>query len=196
MRRYLNAFLIVKLLITLVTGHLLFTPEPYVYGGFSISDLFLHTESTSLHNNQVLGVYTTNPTNKMALSGCESLDTNKKEAIKCQIREIAKDSVVDWRHLYVLAKYESTLNPEATNINHYEESYGLFQINIKAHPHITIKQAKDVKFATQWTIENLIKNGYANGYITYSIGRHQGGWHIPRVQRRARQIVYEAQKIN
>lgn len=198
MSRTLKGLLILKLLITLVTGQYLFSPE-VDSAEFSISDLFLTAQSPNYQENQVLGLnYVGNdstPSDKVAVSASEAPLYGENEEIKAKIQEIAEDSVVDWRYLYVLAKYESSLNPQATNINAWEESYGLFQINVKVH-NVTPAQARDIEFATQWTIDYLIQNGYTEDYIVIPLARHQGSPSIPKVINRANQIYYEAQRIN
>ena len=52
-------------------------------------------------------------------------------------------------------------------------SFGRFQIHLPAHPEITIEEAQDIKFATNWTVNNLVSNGYPE-YRTYAIRRHNG----------------------
>ena len=198
MRRCLNAFLILTLLITLVSGHYFLQPDNKS-ANLSISELFLSAASPNYHENEVLGLKyvgnDTTPSNKNAVSASEAPLYGEKEGIKTKIQEIAEDSVVDWRYLYVLAKYESSLNPEAERINAYEESYGLFQINTKVH-NVTPAQAKDIEFATKWTIDYLIQNGYTEDYVIVPLARHQGSPEIPKVINRANQIYYEAQRIN
>ena len=198
MRRCLNAFLILTLLITLVSGHYFLQPDNKS-ANLSISELFLSAASPNYHENEVLGLKyvgnDTTPSNKNAVSASEAPLYGENEEIKAKIKKIAEDSVVDWRYLYVLAKYESSLNPEATNINYHEESYGLFQINTKVH-NVTPAQAKDIEFATKWTIDYLIQNGYTEDYVIVPLARHQGSPEIPKVINRANQIYYEARRIN
>jgi len=40
-------------------------------------------------------------------------------------------------------------------------SHGCFQIYRVAHPEVTTAQAKDIEFATKWTVNNLAAHGYA-----------------------------------
>ena len=54
-----------------------------------------------------------------------------------------------------LIQRESTWNPNAENLNAKEQSYGLGQINIKAHPEITPEMAKDPEFALDWAARRL-----------------------------------------
>lgn len=110
------------------------------------------------------------------------------------IKEEAEGTGIKWQDLYVLAKYESSLNPYAEGTTNKEASFGLYQINTLVHD-VTYKQAIDIRFSIQWTISNLIKHGYLEGYRTYSLARHQGDHKIPHVMQRARNIVWEANRI-
>jgi len=84
-------------------------------------------------------------------------------SIKDQIRAIAKEEGYNKPDtLIALARCESSLNPNAVNDNRRESSYGLYQINLDAHPTVTKAQARDVDFSTRWTI-NQLKAG--NGRI-------------------------------
>jgi len=42
------------------------------------------------------------------------------------------------------------------------KSYGVFQIHLGYHKHITVEQANDIYFATKWTLARMIHNGYKN----------------------------------
>jgi hypothetical protein len=53
---------------------------------------------------------------------------------------------------------ESGYNPNARNISEKEDSNGLVQINLKAHPDITIENARDVEFSLDF-LARMIKNG-------------------------------------
>lgn len=67
------------------------------------------------------------------------------------IRRIAKDEMVDADLCVKVAKCESGLNPVAINANK-DGSYdhGIFQINDKYHPEVSMSQAFDVEFATRF----------------------------------------------
>ena len=66
-------------------------------------------------------------------------------------------------YMIELAKCESSLNPDATNINqsktHYSIDRGLYQINSQYHPEIAPEQAYNPEFATIWAIHRV-----ATGY--------------------------------
>jgi len=138
---------------------------------------------------EVLGIKTEKVAETGKLEGVSGKELNIKEIIK----EEALGTGVKWQDLWILAKYESSWNPNAIN-SKGEYSVGIFQINLRVHD-VTVDQAKDVRFATKWTIDNLIRNGYLNGNRTYSIGRHQGSWKLQIVQDRARKIVAEANQL-
>ena len=66
-----------------------------------------------------------------------------------------------------IATCESRLNPKPKpNITEHERSYGLVQINLLAHPHITIEQAEDMYFASEFLAKN-IKAGRGSMWSCY-----------------------------
>jgi hypothetical protein len=64
-------------------------------------------------------------------------------------------------------KCESGFNPNAINDSPIEYSVGLVQINLKAHKHITVDQAKDPDFAIKFIAEN-IANGNGRIWTCYN----------------------------
>lgn len=77
-----------------------------------------------------------------------------------------------------MARKESGFNCESAN-EKGEHSYGCFQINRDYHKHIKIKEAKDIYFASAWTISNLVGHGWLprtmNGNSNRrAIQRHNG----------------------
>lgn len=68
------------------------------------------------------------------------------------------------KYLIKLAECESSLIPDIqSNFKQSygrEKSFGLFQIHLKAHTNVSVEQAKDPLFNTQWAI-NEIKKGKA-----------------------------------
>lgn len=197
MRRFLNAFLIGSFIAVIIIGHN-FLQDPEEFSEIQLSDLFIDTTTPNYHLNQTLADdYIGNdqaPLSQFALSGDKAPFKLKKEEKKQIIQEVAEDSIVDWRDLWILAKYESRWDTEAKRINHHEESYGLYQINTKVH-NVTPEEAKDIEFATEWTIDNLLENGYTESYVIIPLARHQGSPNIPRVINRANEIYYEARSI-
>lgn len=57
---------------------------------------------------------------------------------------------VSYPEMLATAKCESSLNPLATNSTDKEYSIGIAQINLKAHTHITVEQARDINFASEF----------------------------------------------
>jgi len=83
-----------------------------------------------------------------------------------RIRRVAKQEGYQYPEKLVrLAKCESGLNPHAKLVNRRERSYGVFQINLKAHRHITRAQATDVEWATRWSIERIRMQGFRDWKI-------------------------------
>lgn len=64
---------------------------------------------------------------------------------------------VDEIKMHKMIHCESTHNPNAENINKWEESYGLVQINVKAHTSISKEEALNPDFAIRFLAENLSK---------------------------------------
>jgi len=52
-------------------------------------------------------------------------------------------------------------------------SFGRFQIHLPAHPEITVEQAQDPEFSSDWTVAYLTCNGYPE-YRTFAVRRHNG----------------------
>ena len=52
---------------------------------------------------------------------------------------------------------ESSFNPNAENITEREASFGLSQINLLAHRHISKEEALDPKYAIKFMAENISK---------------------------------------
>lgn len=74
--------------------------------------------------------------------------------------------------LTALLGHESGYNPKAKNINSKETSYGLGQINLKAHPNVTRAQAENPDFAVNFAAEKLAgmiqKYGLYEGIQAYN----------------------------
>ena len=55
---------------------------------------------------------------------------------------------------------ESSHNKNAVNINKWEKSYGLVQINLPQHPEVSEEQARDIEFSIRFLAKG-IKEGRA-----------------------------------
>lgn len=62
---------------------------------------------------------------------------------------------VDEQIIHQVVFCESSYNPNAQNITNKETSFGLSQINLKAHPTITKEQATDIDFAIRFMVKNI-----------------------------------------
>ena len=60
--------------------------------------------------------------------------------------------------LLSVIKCESSMNPEAHNHTKRENSYGLVQINLKAHPEIKKEQALDPSFSIDYLARKISEN--------------------------------------
>jgi len=93
-------------------------------------------------------------------------EPEKPMSVADRIRKVAKEEGYPYpEKLIKLAKCESSLNPKAKNVSRRERSYGVFQINLKAHRHITYEQATDVEWATRWSIGRIRKSGFRDWKI-------------------------------
>lgn len=87
-------------------------------------------------------------------------------SIKDRIRAVCvEEDFARCDDLIRLAECESSLNPRARNISRRERSYGLYQINRKAHPHVTIEQAQDVEWSTRWAIQRFRLQGWEDWQV-------------------------------
>ena len=71
---------------------------------------------------------------------------------------------------------ESTFNCNAENTKtSREKSYGCYQIRLDmpSRKHIEIAEAKDYRWASAWTIDRIVNNGYPK-YRTAAIQCHNG----------------------
>lgn len=124
--------------------------------------------------------------------GTHTLEGHKEETIKEKIIRIAKEKQVDPEIVLAIAEHESGYNPEAEAISPYKRSYGMYQINLKAHPDVTIEQAKDPEFSTHWTVENLISHGYPEDKFE-AVARHNGSGSKAEIY--ARRVLERAGRI-
>jgi len=83
--------------------------------------------------------------------------------IEQQIRDIAKCAGVDPDIAVKVARCESGLNPQITNVNTDGSiDRGLYQINNKFHPEVTDAQAFDVTFSC-----NFFCTAFKNGNLSW-----------------------------
>ena len=109
--------------------------------------------------------------------------------VKDTIRAVAVKNKVSPDHLQAMAWVESRYNPKAVGDN--GRSRGCFQIQTKLHK-ITVKQAEDVRFASQWTVNYLIKNGYRKD-PRKAIRKHNGSGKM--AERYADKVLRKAKEI-
>lgn len=119
-------------------------------------------------------------------------EPKKEETTQKKIVRIAREKQVEPEIVLAIAEQESGYDPNAEAITPYEESYGLYQINLLAHPEVTIEQAKDVEFSTRWTIDNLIGHDYPDDTFN-AVARHNGSG--PKAIAYARKVMERAGRI-
>ncbi len=94
-----------------------------------------------------------------------------KEVIRSYIKEKATEKGVDPRKALFIAEHESQFNPNA--IGDSGISFGVWQFNLKANPHISKKCALDYKCSTEIAI-NWLANGKEN---MWSVWRMRKLWY-------------------
>lgn len=101
-----------------------------------------------------------------------------KESVEQMIRRIAKeecdkqklgDYCVD--DLAAIGYTESRF--DCSVIGDGGKSFGCFQIHRGWHPDVSVAQAKDLKFAINWTLNRMVHYGYPT-MRSYSIMKHNG----------------------
>lgn len=85
---------------------------------------------------------------------------------KC-VEWFAREYKVNKEVMLNVMKCESSLNPNAVADTPREYSVGISQINLKAHKHITVEQAKNVQFATEF-MANEMSKGNAHIWTCYT----------------------------
>lgn len=78
-------------------------------------------------------------------------------SVKETIAFYAQKYNVSYERMYKTSFCESSLNPNAINSTPREYSVGIAQINLKAHTHITVEQAKDVNFSAEFMAKEFSK---------------------------------------
>lgn len=78
-------------------------------------------------------------------------------SVKETIQKYAEIYNVDYTKMYKTMMCESSLNPNAINSTTREYSVGISQINLKAHTSITVEQAKDIDFASEFMAKEFAR---------------------------------------
>lgn len=99
-------------------------------------------------------------------------DTTK---IKQMIIRIASEEGVDPALALAVAENESGFNPNAHNKTSKEDSYGIFQINKKAHPDYTggFNPEQNIRYGVKFLKGQLAR---ANGNPQVALAAYNGGW--------------------
>lgn len=101
----------------------------------------------------------------------------KTKAIElCTARGFGEYCVKD---LQGIAWKETKYNCQAVGDGGY--SFGCFQIYTRVHKHIMKDQAESIDFATEWTLDYLVTNGYPK-YRSHAIRKHNGNPFIQQTQ--------------
>ena len=101
------------------------------------------------------------------------VDYKKTHWVKSEVIEMVKakaiENNINPKYLLELGRCESSLNHKAqSNFMQYygrEQSYGLFQIHIKVHKNVTVEQATDPVFNTNWAITEIKKGKAARHWV-------------------------------
>ena len=121
-----------------------------------------------------------NPTNSEILPKTSTPEITAKQQIeKIAKLECDKRSLGDYcvKDMTAITYVESRFNPKVKGDSGLAR--GVYQIHLGYHPDISIEQAEDINFATAWTLNRLVKNGYPV-YRSNSIRLHNGGLNNPK----------------
>lgn len=94
-----------------------------------------------------------------------------------------------WQDLRAMREKESYNGKVMTGDN--GRSRGWYHIQVKLH-RISDECALDFECSTEWTVKNLITNGYKTNRL-YAISRHNGGGKMAQIY--ARSVVYNSAKL-
>lgn len=101
-------------------------------------------------------------------------DTNPEPVVPAKVayqllaNQISAQYAVPAANVKKIIKCESNWSVEAHQVSSRESSYGLVQINLKAHKDITIDQAKDPGFAITYLAKNMAKGNAPQMWYTCS----------------------------
>lgn len=107
----------------------------------------------------------------------------------CGANESITDAETCAKHLLGIVMTESTADASAVGDRGYAR--GWFQINSHYNPDVPVTCAEDLECSATWTLERLIKKGYAKnaGWSDWAIWCHNGcginGYYVPKVKRKA-----------
>lgn len=81
------------------------------------------------------------------------------------IQTVAIENGLNAAHFLAVAECESGLDPTIQSgyklsDGSQERSFGLWQINLDAHPEITLAEADDPYWSTQWAAKEWVSNRY------------------------------------
>lgn len=88
--------------------------------------------------------------------------------LQCNARKLGRQCIND---IMGMAWTESRFDCKANG--DFGASHGCLQISLGYHKHVTQVEARDPKFAVNWTLDRMINYGYPE-YRKYSIRRHNG----------------------
>lgn len=95
--------------------------------------------------------------------------TGDESEIIAFILKTARQYGVDEKKFLDVAICESGLIPQQSKIIHNgrrENSWGIFQINLTAHPEVTKEQAMDIEWSTLWAAQQWVA-GHADWWTCY-----------------------------
>lgn len=90
----------------------------------------------------------------------------KDETLR-EIAKVAKDDKMLYNNMAMLSHCESkfyNIQSQVVKYGKREESYGVAQIHLPSHPHITKEEALDVKFSVQFMADEIRKGNIWKWY--------------------------------
>lgn len=97
--------------------------------------------------------------------------------IACKARELGDFCVADLMGIAYAEHHDFDCSKNGDSNN----SVGCWQIYRKVHKSITVEQARDIQWSTNWTLNRLISKGYPT-YRSHAIRSHNGNPYIPKTK--------------
>lgn len=104
-------------------------------------------------------------------------EIEKAAKVACKARDLGDYCVADLMGI----AYAEHHDFDCSKVGDSGSSVGCFQIYRKVHKSITVEQASDIQWSTNWTLNRLISKGYGE-YRSFAIRSHNGSPYIPKTK--------------
>ena len=104
-------------------------------------------------------------------------EIEKAAKVACKARDLGDYCVADLMGIAYAEHHDFDCSKNGDS----GSSVGCFQIYRKVHKSITVEQASDIQWSTNWTLNRLISKGYGE-YRSFAIRSHNGSPYIPKTK--------------